>query len=128
MSSTIRAALRYDGPNASPVRRTLKLSAIALVPALLFVTYLCFSSIERMFRVDTVIAGITGLPLCAFGGIWCIAFVPLLVGSVALLRRVFRDPAVPLDVRTGTASVVTIAFVSMLVVIGIWYSQCIRWR
>ncbi len=129
MSSPIRAALRYDGPNASPVRRALRLAAVTLLPALLFVIYLCFSSIERILRVDTVVAGITGLLTFALGGIWCIAFVPLLVGSLVLLRRVFRDPEIPTEVKTGTATVVTVAFLSMLIVIGIWYSQYTRgWR
>jgi hypothetical protein len=107
MSSTLKAALRYDGPNASLVPRSLRLAGVALIPAVLWIVYLFFTMIGNLF---------------GFGG----DFASI---SVVLVRRVSQDPEIPLEVKTGTVGIVTIAFVSMLLVIGLWYSQTSRgWR
>jgi len=129
MSSRLKAALRYDGPNASLVRRTLRLAGVALIPAVFWIVYLFFTMMGNLFGFGGDFAGILGLLIFAVGGIWCIVFVPLLIGSLVLLRRVFQDPEIPLEVKTGTAGIVTVAFVTMLWVIGLWYSQSSRaWR
>jgi len=129
MSSTLRAALRYDGPNASLVRRSLRLAGVALSPAVFWIVYLFFTMIGNLFGFGGDFASVLGFLLFAVGGIWCIVFIPLLIGSLVLLRRVFHDPEIPLEVKTGTAGIVTVAFVTMLLVIGLWYSQTSRgWR
>lgn len=128
MRSILRPALRYEGPNASSVRRTLRLAGVALIPAALWIVELLFWKIGSFLRIEFVsdFVAILGLLIYAFGGIWCIVFAPLLVGTLVLLRRVFKDPEIPWEVSAGTATIVTVAFATMLVVIGVWYSQSNR--
>jgi hypothetical protein len=83
----------------------------------------------NLFGFGSDFASILGFLIFAVGGIWCIAFIPLLIGSVVLVRRVSQDPEIPLEVKTGTVGIVTVAFVTMLLVVGLWYSQTSRgWR
>jgi hypothetical protein len=129
MSSTLKAALRYDGPNASLVRRSLRLAGVALIPAAFWIVYLLFTTMGNLIGFGGDFASVLGFVIFAVGGMWCIVFVPLLIGSLVLLRRVFQDPEIPLEVKSGTAGIVTVAFVTMLLVIGLWYSQTSRgWR
>jgi flagellar biosynthesis protein FliR len=53
------------------------------------------------------------LLLLAFGEIWFVAFFPLQIAGL-LLRRLFQDTEIPLDVKTGTAWFVSIALLAML--------------
>ncbi len=112
--------LLYRGPKAWLVSLNLLVACVALFPTIVeCCLWLLHAGAWRLLGELSAIPAVFGAAfLAALGESWYVVSIPILLACL-FIHLLFRTPEIPARVRMTTALLVTVAFLILLVNVGV---------